>query len=65
MEATVNFATEKAHVAYTNSVDPQVLIATIEATGYTAAAPPTADNVDGPAEPPCSPARPNHCAAGC
>ncbi|HOB49695.1 MAG TPA: heavy metal translocating P-type ATPase [Mycobacterium sp.] len=55
VEATVNFATEKAHVAYTNSVDPQVLIATIEATGYTAAAPPTADNVDGPAEPTLQP----------
>lgn len=51
VEATVNFATEKAHVAYTGSVDPQVLIATIEATGYTAAAPPTGDDVAGPDEP--------------
>lgn len=36
VEASVNYATEKAKVAYPNSVDPAVLIAAVEATGYTA-----------------------------
>lgn len=39
VEASVNYATEKAKVAYPNSVDPAVLIAAVEATGYTATAP--------------------------
>src|SRR5215831_14982649 len=34
--ATVNFATEKATVAYPATLSPTDLIATVEATGYTA-----------------------------
>ena len=34
--ATVNYATEKAKVTYAGSVTPEVLVATVEATGYTA-----------------------------
>jgi Cu+-exporting ATPase len=37
--ATVNYATEKAKVTYPGSVSPRDLVATIEATGYTAALP--------------------------
>jgi Cu+-exporting ATPase len=39
VSATVNYSTEKAKVTYAGSVTPQDLIATIEATGYTAALP--------------------------
>jgi Cu+-exporting ATPase len=39
VSASVNYATEKAKVTYSDSLDPAVLVATIEATGYTAAAP--------------------------
>ncbi|MEV0172191.1 heavy metal translocating P-type ATPase [Streptomyces sp. NPDC050803] len=39
VEATVNYATEKAKVTYGADVDVQDLIATVEATGYTAQAP--------------------------
>ncbi|HEX3812117.1 MAG TPA: heavy metal translocating P-type ATPase, partial [Mycobacteriales bacterium] len=48
--ATVNFATEKANVSYAPAVTPDDLIATVEATGYTAALPQTA--VTEPAGPP-------------
>jgi Cu+-exporting ATPase len=34
--ATVNYATEKAKVTYAGTVTPQDLVATVEATGYTA-----------------------------
>ena len=37
--ATVNYSTEKAKVTYSGSLTPQDLVATIEATGYTAALP--------------------------
>ncbi len=37
--ATVNYSTEKAKVAYSGSLTPEDLIATIEATGYSAALP--------------------------
>lgn len=37
--ATVNYATEKASVEYDDAVTPEQLIATIEATGYTAELP--------------------------
>lgn len=37
--ATVNYATEKAKVAYAEGVAPDDLVATVEATGYTAALP--------------------------
>ncbi|MEV6395527.1 heavy metal translocating P-type ATPase [Streptomyces sp. NPDC051907] len=41
VEATVNYATEKAHVSFRGEdVSVQDLIATVEATGYTAAEPP-------------------------
>lgn len=38
--ATVNYATEKARVAYVDGVTPDDLIATVEKTGYTAVVPP-------------------------
>ena len=41
--ATVNYATEKARVFYPGTVTPQDLVATVEATGYTAAVPPPPD----------------------
>ena len=37
--ATVNFATEKARVSFTEGLTPEDLIATVEATGYTATLP--------------------------
>ncbi len=43
VEASVNYATEKAHVRYPSSTDPSELVATVEATGYRAHLPtPTA-----------------------
>jgi Cu+-exporting ATPase len=39
VEATVNYATEKATVTFPASLSPQDLIATVEHTGYTAALP--------------------------
>ncbi|WP_155059655.1 heavy metal translocating P-type ATPase [Streptomyces blattellae] len=41
--ATVNYATEKARVSYTGEVSVPDLIATVEATGYTAQQPARAD----------------------
>ncbi|QOC93962.1 heavy metal translocating P-type ATPase [Micromonospora craniellae] len=40
VQATVNYATEKATVSYADPVTSQELIATVEKTGYTAAVPP-------------------------
>ncbi|WP_405440492.1 heavy metal translocating P-type ATPase [Streptomyces avidinii] len=40
VEATVNYATEKAHVSYTGDVRVADLIATVVRTGYTAEEPP-------------------------
>ncbi|MEV7444747.1 heavy metal translocating P-type ATPase [Streptomyces sp. NPDC091204] len=40
VEATVNYATEKAHVSYTGDVQVADLIATVAKTGYTAEEPP-------------------------
>jgi P-type Cu+ transporter len=37
--ATVNYATEKAHVTYTDGVDTDTLVAAVEKAGYTAALP--------------------------
>lgn len=37
--ATVNYATEKAKVTYVGSLSPEDFVATVEATGYTAALP--------------------------
>ena len=39
VSATVNYATEKAKVTFADSVAPRDLVATVEATGYTAALP--------------------------
>jgi len=51
VEATVNYATEKAHVRG-DDVDSAALIAAVEAAGYRAAlpAPPVTDNEDDPRE---------------
>jgi Cu+-exporting ATPase len=46
--ATVNYATEKATVAYADGVTPADLIATVEKTGYTAELPPPPVTEDGP-----------------
>ncbi|MFZ3559020.1 heavy metal translocating P-type ATPase [Streptomyces sp. BH055] len=51
VEATVNYATEKAKVSYAEGVEVADLIATVEATGYTA-------------KPPAPPAAPTESAAG-
>ncbi|MGW0162505.1 heavy metal translocating P-type ATPase [Mycobacterium sp. NPDC003323] len=39
VEASVNFATEQARVAFPDTVTPEELVAAVEATGYTAALP--------------------------
>ncbi|WP_037578339.1 heavy metal translocating P-type ATPase [Phaeacidiphilus oryzae] len=49
--ATVNFATEKAHVAYPDGVDVDELIATVVKTGYTAEVPRPAEPEPGGPEP--------------
>ncbi|MEU8259207.1 heavy metal translocating P-type ATPase [Micromonospora sp. NPDC048999] len=54
VEATVNYATEKAAVRYADDVTPADLIATVEKTGYTAAVPPPP--AQAPAEAPAEPA---------
>ncbi|MFI0137973.1 heavy metal translocating P-type ATPase [Streptomyces luteogriseus] len=48
--ATVNYATEKARVSYSGDVSVGDLIATVEATGYTAQEPTPPDPQSGPAE---------------
>ena len=40
VSASVNYATEKAKVVYNDDVTPEDLVATVEATGYTATLPP-------------------------
>ena len=53
VEATVNFATEKARVTFADDVTVDDVVATVEATGYTAAPPAAAPSwriaADGPA----------------
>ncbi|WP_326822239.1 heavy metal translocating P-type ATPase [Streptosporangium sp. NBC_01756] len=53
--ATVNYATEKAKVAFDEGIDPHDLIAEVEKTGYTAALPPEPESGtardDSPGEP--------------
>jgi P-type Cu+ transporter len=49
--ATVNYATEKATVVFPDTVSPQDLVSTVEATGYTAALPKPANAKTEPAEP--------------
>ncbi len=46
--ATVNYATEKARVAAPAGVDPQALVAQVEAAGYTAALPAAARRTAAP-----------------
>jgi Cu+-exporting ATPase len=50
--ATVNYATEKAKVSFVADVDPADLVATVEATGYTATlpTPPTTDTTSTPVD---------------
>jgi Cu+-exporting ATPase len=48
--ATVNYATEKASVAYADGVTPDDLIATVEKTGYTAVLPPPPATADAPVD---------------
>ena len=49
VDATVNYATEKAKVTYGNGVGVDQLIATVEATGYTATPPPEPSTAAEPA----------------
>ncbi|RIV37059.1 heavy metal translocating P-type ATPase [Micromonospora radicis] len=51
VQATVNYATEKATVSYDASVTPDDLIATVEKTGYRATLPPPPTEPAAPAEP--------------
>jgi Cu+-exporting ATPase len=39
VSATVNYATEKARVSYPDALSPEMLVAAVQATGYTAAVP--------------------------
>ena len=56
VEASVNYATEKAHVTVPAGFDPEVLIAEVEKTGYTAALPaPPAASAAGAGEEPEDP----------
>ena len=52
--ATVNFATEKAKVTFADTVAPEDLVATVEATGYTATLP-EESHAGGEATPPSEP----------
>jgi Cu+-exporting ATPase len=49
VSATVNYATEKARVQYAGGVEVADLVATVEATGYTATPPPARADTGGPA----------------
>ena len=49
--ASVNYATEKARVTFPDSVQPEDLVATVEATGYTATLPPPPAAETGDGEP--------------
>ncbi|MFB0621142.1 heavy metal translocating P-type ATPase [Streptomyces sp. AGS-58] len=57
VSATVNFATEKARVAYADGVEVADLIATVEKTGYTAEEPPPPDPAPEAADGPKPPGR--------
>ncbi|WOF23376.1 heavy metal translocating P-type ATPase [Microbacterium betulae] len=52
VEATVNYATEKARVLADERLDPQLLIAEVERTGYTAALPAANDESEADGEAP-------------
>lgn len=68
VEATVNFATEKARVDYGPGVTVEDLIATVERTGYSAEPPPppapAAPRRSAPTPPPTGPP-PTPCSTGC
>ncbi|MEE2032502.1 heavy metal translocating P-type ATPase [Rhodococcus chondri] len=49
VSASVNYATEKAKVSYVGDITPEDLVATVEATGYTAALPAPPATSDGDA----------------
>ncbi len=51
VEATVNYATEKASVRYADPIDTAALIAAVEAAGYSATPPARADDDEAPGEP--------------
>ncbi len=70
VSATVNYSTEKARVSYPSVVRVEDLVATVEATGYTAVAPPPpstepvpSGDGDGPA-PVARSTRRQHCGCG-
>lgn len=67
VNASVNYATEKAKVTFTPEVDPADLVATVEATGYSAVLPalPAEKQPDGgpPAEDPAQRAKDEEAAA--
>ena len=63
VQATVNYATEKARVQAPADLDPAVLVAQVEAAGYTATLPaPPADATTPPVS--RSPTRRARCATG-
>ncbi len=67
VQASVNYATEKARVRAPADLDPAVLVAQVEAAGYTATLParPEADDAEaGTANPAPQPTPPAHCATG-
>ncbi len=55
VSATVNYATEQAHVTYPRAADPSELVAAVQAAGYTATLPtperPSGEPETGPPEP--------------
>jgi Cu+-exporting ATPase len=51
VNATVNYATENAHVTFADDVDPEALVAEVEAAGYAARLPQAIDQVDADDEP--------------
>ena len=55
--ATVNYATEQATVSYGPGVGTDLLLATVEAAGYSAAPPTSMPTAEAPAEPPADPLR--------
>ena len=62
--ASVNYATEKAHVELSEDVAPEDLVATVEATGYTAVLPtPAHADSDEPASDPAQRAKDEEAAA--
>ncbi len=66
VEATVNYATEKAHVSYGGDVQVADLIATVVKTGYTAEEPaPPTPPAEGPTRRKSPPRPPTRCSPPC